>query len=75
MDEALDDCLVGAGGSQGVHGGEVWSHECWPETDGQVLTGHQVQLVVLTHPGEQKVVARVDVQMEYLTRPSSGSAC
>lgn len=71
MDEALDDCLVGAGGSQGVHAGEVGSHECWPETDGQVLAGHQVQLVVLTHPGEQKAVKRVDVQMEYLTRPSS----
>lgn len=52
MDEALDDCLVGAGGSQGVHGGEVWPHQCGPEADGQVLTGHQVHLVVLTHPGK-----------------------
>lgn len=54
MDEALDDCLVGAGGGQGVHGGEVRSHQRRPEADGQVLTGHQVQLVVLTHPEEQK---------------------
>ena len=40
LDEALDDCLVGAGSRQGVHGGEVWSHQRGPETDGQVLTGH-----------------------------------
>lgn len=49
MDEALNDCLVGACGSQGVHGGEVWPHECGPETDGQILTGHQVQFAVLAH--------------------------
>lgn len=42
MDEALNDCLVRAGGGQGVHGGEVWSHQCRPEADGQILTGHQV---------------------------------
>lgn len=58
MDEALDDFLVGAGGSQGVHGGEVWSHQGGPQTDGQVLTGHQVQLVVLANPGEQNVNKR-----------------
>lgn len=54
MDEALDDCLVGARGRQGVHGGEIWSHQCGPETDGQVLTSHQVQLVVLAHPEKQE---------------------
>lgn len=54
MDEALDDCLVGASGSQGVHGCEVRSHQRGPETDGQVLTGHQVQLVVLAHPGTHR---------------------
>lgn len=53
VDEALDDCLVGAGGGQGVHGGEVGSHQRGPEADGQILTGHQVHLVALTHPGEQ----------------------
>lgn len=53
VDEALDDCLVGAGGRQGVHGGEVWPHQRRPEADGQILTGHQVQLVVLTHPEDQ----------------------
>jgi len=53
VDEALDDCLVGAGGGQGVHGGEVGSHQRGPETDGQVLAGHQVQLVVLVHPGKK----------------------
>lgn len=42
VDEALDDCLVGAGGGQGVHGGEVRSHQRRPEADGQILTGHQV---------------------------------
>ena len=51
MDEALDDCLVGACGSQGVHCGEVWPHESGPEADGQVFTGHQVQPVQLAHPG------------------------
>lgn len=42
VDEALDDCLVGAGGGQGVHGGEVGPHQRRPEADGQILTGHQV---------------------------------
>lgn len=42
MDEALDDCLVCAGGGQGVHAAEVWSHQRRPEADGQILTGHQV---------------------------------
>lgn len=51
MDEALDDCLVGAGGRQCVHGGEVGPHQGGPEADGQVLAGHQVQLVVLAHSG------------------------
>lgn len=54
MDEAFNDCLVGAGGGQGVHGGEVWSHQGRPETDGEVLTGHQVLFVALTHPGKHK---------------------
>lgn len=49
LDEALDDCLVGACGGQGVHSGEVWSHERGPKANGQVLTGHQVQLTVLAH--------------------------
>lgn len=57
VDEALDDCLVGAGGGQGVHGGEVGSHQRRPEADGQILTGHQVHLVALTHPGEQNTNA------------------
>lgn len=51
VDEALDDCLVGAGGRQRVHGGEVGPHQGGPEADGQVLAGHQVQLAVLTHSG------------------------
>lgn len=51
VDEGLDDCLVGARGGQRVHGGEVGPHECGPETDGQVLTGHQVHSVQLAHPG------------------------
>ena len=50
VDEGLDDCLVGACGSQGVHSGEVWPHESGPETDGQVFTGHQVHPVQLAHP-------------------------
>lgn len=50
MDEGLDDCLVGACGSQGIHSGEVWPHEGGPETDGQVFTGHQVHPVQLAHP-------------------------
>lgn len=53
MDEGLDDCLVGACGSQGIHRGEVRPHESGPETDGQVLTGHQVQPVQLAHPGKK----------------------
>lgn len=53
MDEGLDDCLVGACGSQGIHSGEVWPHESGPETDGQVFTGHQVQPVQLAHPGKK----------------------
>ena len=54
VDEALDDCLVGAGSSQSIHGGEIWSHECGPEADWQILAGHQVKLVVLAHPGKQR---------------------
>lgn len=50
VDEGLDDCLVGACGRQGVHGGEVGPHEGWPETDGQVLAGHQVHPTQLAHP-------------------------
>lgn len=50
VDEGLDDCLVGACGSQGIHGGEVWPHEGGPETDGQVFTGHQVHPAELAHP-------------------------
>lgn len=52
VDEGLDDCLVGARGGQGVHGGEVRPHEGGPETDGQVLTGHQVHPAQLAHPEE-----------------------
>lgn len=52
MDEGLDDCLVGACGSQGIHRGEVWPHEGGPETDRQVFTGHQVQPAQLAHPGK-----------------------
>lgn len=52
MDEGLDDCLVGACGSQGIHCGEVWSHESGPEADGQVFTGHQVHPAQLAHPGK-----------------------
>lgn len=52
VDEGLDDCLVGAGGSQSVHGGEVRPHEGGPKTDGQVFTGHQVQPTQLAHPGK-----------------------
>jgi len=54
VDEALDDCLVGARGSQGIHRREVWPHEGGPEADGQVFTGHQVQPVHLAHPGKRK---------------------
>lgn len=50
VDEAFDDCLVGARGSQGIHGSEVWPHEGGPEADGQVFAGHQVQPVQLAHP-------------------------
>lgn len=49
LDEALDDCLVGACGGQCVHGGEVRAHQRGPEADGQVLAGHQIQLTVLAH--------------------------
>lgn len=58
VDEALDDCLVGAGGGQGVHGGEVGPHQRGPEADGQVLAGHQVHLVVLTHPGKHREIRK-----------------
>lgn len=50
MNEGLDDCLVGACGRQCVHGGEIRPHQCGPETDGQVLAGHQVHPVPLAHP-------------------------
>lgn len=60
VDEALNDCLVGAGGGQGVHGGEVWSHQCGPETDGQVLAGHKVRFVVLVHPAQHKQTKKVN---------------
>lgn len=46
MYEGLDDCLVGAGGRQRVHGGEIGPHQGGPETDGQVLAGHQIQTAV-----------------------------
>lgn len=51
MNERLDDGLVGACGRESVHGGEVGSHECGPEADGQVLTGHQIDSVPLANPG------------------------
>lgn len=54
VDEALDDCLVGACGGQSVHRGEVRSHQSGPKTDGQILTRHQVQLAVLAHPEAKK---------------------
>lgn len=47
LDEQLDDCLVGARGRERVHGAEVWPHQRGPEADGQVLTGHEVHLVVV----------------------------
>ena len=47
LDEELDDCLVGARGCEGVHGAEVRPHQGGPEADGQVLTGHEVHLVVV----------------------------
>lgn len=50
MDERLDDGLVGACGREGVHGGEVGSHERGPEADGQVLAGHQIHPVPLADP-------------------------
>lgn len=50
VDEGLDDCLVGARGGQCVHGGKVGPHEGGPETDGQVLAGHQVHPAQLAHP-------------------------
>lgn len=66
VDEALDDCLIGASGCQGVHGGEIWSHQRGPETDGQVLTGHQVQLVVLTHPGGQREAVKLNLVHQWI---------
>lgn len=51
MDEGVNDCLIGSGGSQRVHGGEVGPHECGPEADGQIITGHQVHPIQLAHSG------------------------
>lgn len=57
VDEGLNDCLVGASSGQSVHGGEVGPHEGGPETDGQVLAGHQVHPTQLAHPvGKSKIV-------------------
>lgn len=53
MDECFNDCLVGACGRESIHSGEVRPHEGGPETDGQVLTGHQVHPVQLAHPGKK----------------------
>lgn len=50
LDEEFDDCLVGAGGRQGVHRAEVRSHQGGPEADGEVLAGHQVHPVVVADP-------------------------
>lgn len=46
VDKGLDDCLVGTSGRQRIHGGEIGPHERRPETDGQILAGHQVQAAV-----------------------------
>lgn len=51
VDEGVNDCLIGSGGSQRVHGGEVGPHECGPEADGQIITGHQVHPIQLAHSG------------------------
>lgn len=56
VDEGLDDCLVGPRGRQGVHGGEGWPHQSGPETDGQILTGHQVLSAQLAHPGRDNTI-------------------
>ena len=73
MDEGLDDCLVGACGSQGIHRGEVRPHESGPETDGQVLTGHQVQPVQLAHPGKKrKKNTQIDTDLFIQCRETDG---
>lgn len=64
VDEGLDDCLVGARGGQGVHGGEVGPHEGGPETDGQVIAGHQVHPAQLAHP-ENKNTHRASQQRSH----------
>lgn len=53
MDEGFNDCLVGTCGCESIHSGKVWPHKGGPETDGQVLTGHQVHPVQLAHPGKE----------------------
>lgn len=62
MDEGLDDCLVGACGSQGIHRGEVWPHEGGPETDRQVFTGHQVYPAQLAHPVKKKKPTQTEIK-------------
>lgn len=47
MDEELDDCLIGPCGCERVHGAEVRPHQGGPEADGEVLTGHEIHLVVV----------------------------
>lgn len=50
LDEEFNDCLIGAGGRQGVHGAEIWPHQRRPEADGQVIARHQVHAAVVTDP-------------------------
>lgn len=56
LDEEFDDCLVGAGRRQRVHGAEVGAHQRGPKADGEVLAGHQVDAVVVAHPEGGDVV-------------------
>lgn len=51
LDEALDDGLVEFGGGQCVLVFEIRPHERWPETDGEIVGGHQCGLAMLTNPG------------------------
>lgn len=53
LDEGLDDGLVEFGGGKCVLVLKVGPHECGPETNGEIVGGHQCGLALLTYPGKE----------------------
>lgn len=60
LDEGLDDGLVEFGGGERVLVLKVRPHERGPETNGEIVGGHQRGLAMLTYPGKRKRRCRND---------------